>query len=455
MRGATMSEGVIHDDVSAVSQLQRERSLPRRRVSDTDGVRAVASLGRLVLVWFALLVVYGEAHRISQRDLVAVSLAALVWLLAFRATAVLRDLFFSPVVVAALGAGFGLGGVLLLDSSAVGLRASTLELASLTLAAFASAIAWEWFVDRTTAGRRRILLVGSSDVEDALAEELSAHHHAGFELLGAVAGGPELATVVESQRADLVVLTDEAAYEQALEKLLDARTRVRVTTLTSFCEYAFGRIPVDCITPAWFLCLLHPRQHLYSRLTKRAFDIVVALAGLVLAAPLLAFAATLTKLAGGGPVLYRQTRIGEHGRRFLIHKIRTMRCDAEECGAAFCAKDDPRVTRLGRFLRRTHLDELPQLWNVLKGDMSIVGPRPERPEFVDALETAIPFWNRRLLVKPGVTGWAQVRSSYASDYEAMERKLSYDLWYLKNRSLMLDIAICFATLRTVGRELGS
>jgi exopolysaccharide biosynthesis polyprenyl glycosylphosphotransferase len=449
-----MSEGVIHDDVSAVSQLQGGRSLPGLRVSDTDSVRAVASLGRVVLVWFALLVVYGEAHRISQRDLVAVSLAALVWLLAFRATAVLRDLFLSPIVVAALGAVFGLGGVLLLDSSAVGLRASTLELASLTLAAFASAVAWDWFVDRTAAGRRRILLVGSSDVEDALAEELSALHHASFELLGAVAGGSELATIVESQRPDLVVLTDETAYNQALGKLLDARTCVRVTNLTSFCERALGRIPIECIGPAWFLCLLHPRQHVYSRLTKRAFDIVVALAGLVLAAPFLAVAATLTKL-DGGPVLYGQTRIGEHGRRFFMHKIRTMRCDAEECGAAFCAKNDPRVTRLGRVLRRTHFDELPQLWNVLKGDMSIVGPRPERPEFVDALETTIPFWSRRLLVKPGVTGWAQVRSSYASDCAGMERKLSYDLWYLKNRSLVLDIAICFATLLTVGREHGS
>jgi lipopolysaccharide/colanic/teichoic acid biosynthesis glycosyltransferase len=165
----------------------------------------------------------------------------------------------------------------------------------------------------------------------------------------------------------------------------------------------------------------------------------------------MAMVALVTKLTEG-PVLYRQTRIGEDGRHFTIYKFCTMKCDAERDGVAFARENDPRATRIGCFLRRTHLDELPQLWNVLKGEMSIVGPRPERPEFIELIEEAVPFWSRRLLVKPGITGWAQVRCGYASDCEAMETKLSYDLWYLRHRSLLVDLALCVMTFFAVARS---
>jgi lipopolysaccharide/colanic/teichoic acid biosynthesis glycosyltransferase len=151
-------------------------------------------------------------------------------------------------------------------------------------------------------------------------------------------------------------------------------------------------------------------------------------------------------LAPSGTVLYRQTRLGERGRLFTIVKFRTMRDEAEADGhARWSTSHDPRVTSLGRILRKAHLDELPQLLNVLRGDMSMVGPRPERPEFVELLEREVPFWHRRLLVKPGVTGWAQLKGGYASDCEAMAEKLSYDLWYLRNRNVIVDLAICAAT----------
>ena len=154
-----------------------------------------------------------------------------------------------------------------------------------------------------------------------------------------------------------------------------------------------------------------------------------------------------------GPILYRQTRIGEGGKPFTVLKFRTMVVDAEEDGQAhFTSEGDSRVTRGGRLLRRTHLDELPQLWNVLRGDMSVVGPRPERPEFTDRLEEAVPFWNRRLLVKPGITGWAQIQCGYVADCDEMADKLSYDLWYLRNQSLALDVAIC---LKTAALALGA
>ena len=199
------------------------------------------------------------------------------------------------------------------------------------------------------------------------------------------------------------------------------------------------------------MCLVDLRQHVYSRRSKRIFDVAAAAAGLVVAAPVLAVIALLVRTTPG-PVLFRQTRVGESGRCFTALKIRTMRCDAECDGAAFTCDNDPRVTQVGRILRRSHLDELPQLWNVLKGDMSMVGPRPERPEFIEMIEEAVPFWSRRLLVKPGLTGWAQILGDYASDCDGMARKLSYDLWYLRHSSALVDLAIC---LETVGVQLRS
>jgi lipopolysaccharide/colanic/teichoic acid biosynthesis glycosyltransferase len=148
-------------------------------------------------------------------------------------------------------------------------------------------------------------------------------------------------------------------------------------------------------------------------------------------------------------MIYRQTRVGEGGRHFTMFKFRTMRADAEADLPAYADLRDSRVTPVGRVLRMTHLDELPQLWNVLRGDMSIVGPRPERPEFIPMLEEAVPFFSRRLLVKPGVTGWAQLRSDYSSDVEGAEDKLSYDLWYLRHRNLLVDLAICAKTFSGV------
>jgi lipopolysaccharide/colanic/teichoic acid biosynthesis glycosyltransferase len=151
----------------------------------------------------------------------------------------------------------------------------------------------------------------------------------------------------------------------------------------------------------------------------------------------------------GRPIFYRQVRLGEHGRHFTILKFRTMRPDAESAGPVWAADRDPRTTRIGGVLRRTRLDELPQLLNVLRGDMAIVGPRPERPEFVALLEAAVPFWSRRHLLKPGVTGWAQIRADYASDALGTEEKLAYDLWYLRHRSLVVDSLICVRTLASL------
>src|SRR5215218_9704175 len=190
----------------------------------------------------------------------------------------------------------------------------------------------------------------------------------------------------------------------------------------------------------------HLRQRPGRRPSKRLFDVLLAVSGLAATVLLLPLLVLLVKWTPG-PLIYRQTRVGERGRRFTMYKLRTMPADAERPGEpVFAQAHDPRASAAGRFLRRTHLDELPQLWNVLKGDMSIVGPRPERPEFVEMLEASIPYWSRRLLMKPGMTGWAQVRCGYASDCASAAEKLSYDFWYMRHGSLAVDLAVCVKTV---------
>ena len=189
---------------------------------------------------------------------------------------------------------------------------------------------------------------------------------------------------------------------------------------------------------------------------NRAADIAVGGAALVVSAPLLGLAALAVKLEDRGPVLYRQTRVGRDAADFELLKLRTMVVGAEKLGAGYSVDEgDPRITRVGRILRRLSLDELPQLWNVVRGDMSIVGPRPERPEFLELLVDTVPFWTQRHLLRPGITGWAQVRNGYAADVTDTERKLSYDLWYLRHQSLLVDLMICGRTFATVVRGTGA
>ncbi len=186
----------------------------------------------------------------------------------------------------------------------------------------------------------------------------------------------------------------------------------------------------------------------YTRVAKRVFDVLVATVGLLLTAPLLPLLA-LAVSCTPGPIIFRQLRLGEGGATFTIFKFRTMLQDAEPVGAVWASVGDARITRVGALMRRTRLDELPQLVNVLRGEMSIVGPRPERPEFMQELKEAVPFWSRRHLVKPGITGWAQVHRGYTADADGTAEKLAYDLWYLRHRSLVLDLAICVKTVTTL------
>jgi exopolysaccharide biosynthesis polyprenyl glycosylphosphotransferase len=182
---------------------------------------------------------------------------------------------------------------------------------------------------------------------------------------------------------------------------------------------------------------------------KRAMDIIIAFGLLILSSPIFFLAAIGVKLDSKGPIFYSQERVGLYGRRFMVHKFRTMKVDAEKNGAQWATKNDPRITRIGLFLRRARIDELPQLLCVLKGDMSMVGPRPERAVFIEQLREQVPFYISRLKIKPGLTGWAQVRHHYDTSIEDVQKKLQYDMYYYENMSLLLDIQILFRTIYVV------
>ena len=237
-----------------------------------------------------------------------------------------------------------------------------------------------------------------------------------------------------------------------MEKLLDMKLDgVTFDYLASVYEEYTGKIAVENLRPSWLIFSQGFKKSRVLSAAKRLIDITAAAVGLVIAGPIMVLVAALIRLTSPGAVLYHQQRVGQHGRIFTLHKFRSMWADAEKAtGPVWASKEgDTRVTSVGRFLRRSRLDELPQLWNVLKGDMSLVGPRPERPEFVAELTRQIPFYRQRHIVRPGLTGWAQVRYTYGASVEDALQKLQYDLFYIKNLSLALDVFIILDTVKTV------
>jgi exopolysaccharide biosynthesis polyprenyl glycosylphosphotransferase len=225
---------------------------------------------------------------------------------------------------------------------------------------------------------------------------------------------------------------------------------VHIEEATSWLEKITGKIEVEQLYPSWIIFAKGFRFSGTFRFVRRVLNFGVALIGLLVTLPLLPFIILAIKLDSPGPVLYKQKRVGRKGVHFYCFKFRTMRADAEaDTGPTWALDDDPRITRVGRFLRSSRLDEIPQLWCVLKGDMQFVGPRPERPEFVEWLSNEIPFYGVRHVVRPGITGWAQVRYKYGNTLEDAKEKLQYDLFYIKNASIGLDLLIMFHTIKIV------
>ena len=226
---------------------------------------------------------------------------------------------------------------------------------------------------------------------------------------------------------------------------------IRVTSYSNFIEDKYQQIPVDAIDSDWLFSSHLDIAHPIFLTFKRLLDICVAFLGLILSLPLLLAAMIAIKVTSPGPVFYSQVRVGRFNRLFRIHKLRTMGNDSEKDGAQWTTNQDPRVTTIGKFLRKTRVDEIPQLINIFKGDMSLIGPRPERPEFVDLLSEEVPFYSYRHLIMPGLTGWAQINFKYGASVEDSRRKLMYDMYYLKNASILLDLQIAIRTVGAVMR----
>jgi sugar transferase (PEP-CTERM system associated) len=322
--------------------------------------------------------------------------------------------------------------------------------------------------------KRRILVWGAGLRARAIGSRLRRRaDHRGFRIVGYVRApgdtgdipkGPLFSAsaglvrlALRNRIEEIVVAMDDRRQGFPTEALLECRLRgIRVTDLLTFLERESGRVSVELMHPSWLIFSHGFRCDFLRLATKRAFDVAVSLAILVLSAPLALLAAAAIYLEDRGPVLYRQVRAGQNGRRFRMIKFRSMRVDAESDGRPVWARqNDSRVTRVGVWIRRLRIDELPQVLNVLLGHMSFVGPRPERPEFVAELAGKVPFYEERHFVKPGITGWAQVRCGYGASKEDAQAKLEFDLYYVKHHSLMLDLVVLLQTVEIVLFRIGA
>ena len=317
-----------------------------------------------------------------------------------------------------------------------------------------------------SAFRRRILVLGAGSRAERL-RLLSQRAESGFSIAGFVAmtdAPPEVPEAVgrgaianltrHVERLgviEVVLALEERRNALPLSDLLRIKTTgVYVNDFSSFIERETGRVDLDSVNPSWLIFNDgFSSGRVLTRAGKRAFDLAVSALLLAFTAPVIPLFALLVKLDSKGPAFFRQTRVGLYGENFTVLKLRSMRTDAEADGAQFAQANDPRVTRLGRFIRKVRIDELPQAWHVLRGQMSFVGPRPERPEFVSELEQQLPYYAERHMVKPGITGWAQINYPYGASLEDSRHKLEYDLYYAKNYSPFLDLLILLQTLRVV------
>ena len=263
-------------------------------------------------------------------------------------------------------------------------------------------------------------------------------------------GFEDMRDVVEDERINTLVIQSNIIKKSSTAKIVYQLLPkgVRIFDFVDFYELVFRQIPLKEIEENWFIEHIRPRGPLYAFI-RALSERVLAVLLLVLLSPIMILAAIAVAASSRGPIIYRQERVGKGERPFLIYKFRSMRVDAERDGARWSAPGDDRVTAVGRFLRATHIDEFPQLFNVLRGDISFVGPRPERPEFVADLKKKIPYYEVRHLIKPGITGWAQIGYRYGSSVEDAYRKLEFDIYYLKNMSFILDVLIILRTIKTV------
>ena len=378
------------------------------------------------------------------------------------------DFDFLPLIVTAIAA--GITGLVLYTRPQMTLGRGIWAISSL-LILWLAYLLWRMFMSLVRRGfflKRALILCDHPDRATDLLHLVknnssSLYRVAGLVICGAAPASaypadlPVLGTaehlggLVVSHDVSVVLLSvSPMRSHELMSRLRPLRySGVEIMDYVSLSEELAQEIPLAHINDEWLMTVALNSSVMQIRKVKRATDLVVAAFGLVLGVPVMWMAGILIRLTSPGPAIYRQTRVGLGGTPYVLYKLRTMRTDAETKGAVWADKLDARVTRVGYFLRKWRIDEIPQLFNVLKGEMSLVGPRPERPEFTEKLATFIPFYDERHLVQPGLTGWAQIRYPYAASFEAAARKLQFDLYYIKNMSFLLDISILLRTFKTI------
>ena len=325
-----------------------------------------------------------------------------------------------------------------------------------------------WLMGHPQLGER-ILIVGSGELAIDVARETLERPDAGFRIVGFVDDDPallgkslinprvvgltsELPALVQREHIDRIVVAigdrrGQFPTQQLLRLSLSGN--VSIEECASFYERLTGRVSLDMVRPSWLIFSGRGRQAPMNFIARSIMHRAAALVGAILSLPIAILTALLIKADSPGPILYKQERVGKNGRIFMLMKFRSMRVDAEKDGPVWASSEDDRTTRVGRIIRRIRVDEIPQFWNILRGEMSFVGPRPERPHFVAQLAREISFYEQRHLIAPGLTGWAQIKYPYAASIEDARQKLEYDLFYIKNQGLVLDAAILFETIKTI------
>jgi sugar transferase (PEP-CTERM system associated) len=329
-------------------------------------------------------------------------------------------------------------------------------------------VAIHWVLGHPELGER-ILIVGSGPFAIEIARETLGRPDAGFRVIGFVDDDPELVgkslinpkvigltselgELVQREHIDrlVVAIGDRRGAFPTQELLrLSLSGDVSIEESASFYERLTGRVLLDMIRPSWLIFSSRGQRARLNEIVRGIMNRSVALIGAILSLPIAIFTAVLIKIDSRGPVLYKQERVGKNGRPFTLMKFRSMRTDAEKDGPVWAKTDDQRMTRVGRIIRKIRVDEIPQFWSILRGDMNFVGPRPERPHFVATLAEEILFYEQRHLIAPGLTGWAQIKYPYGASIEDARQKLQYDLYYIKNQSISLDATIMFETVKTI------
>ena len=343
-----------------------------------------------------------------------------------------------------------------------------LGLALLTVALVAWRGVYQWLLGHKIF-RERVYVLGGGERAQTVVETLKTRKDAGMEVIG---WDPLPVDRVERKEAfakalasfhgpnspvdRVIVALEDRRGELPVRELLKLRFDGVVIEEAGFLlERLTGKLYLDTLNPSSFIYAEGFRVKPSQQIARRIVSTLTAATGLILFLPFLPFVILAVRLSSPGPIFFSQTRVGMGGRNFKVHKFRTMRTDAEATGAKWATKNDPRVTKIGMFMRKTRLDEVPQLWNVLIGDMGFVGPRPERPEFVPMLAEKIPYFELRHMIRPGLTGWAQVRFGYGATFEQNREKLEFDLYYIKHMTLGLDLLIMFETIKTIIRRQGA